>query len=167
MLELGALTPNNYASCSTWIDNHPIDLHSQHPDIVEQDFFDRPLPESEAEAFDIISCSLVLNFVSTPQDRGRMLRLLHEHLKPRGESLLFLVLPLPCLANSRYISIDSCVELMTVVGFELVKEQWKGGGKVGYWLWRWKRPDDQGSDRWKRKIVEQDGPKRNNFAIVL
>ncbi|OCF31358.1 hypothetical protein I316_06963 [Kwoniella heveanensis BCC8398] len=70
MLEIGALTPLNYASCSKWIENHPIDLNSQHPDIVQQDFFERPLPPGSTEAFDIISCSLVLNFVSTPTERG-------------------------------------------------------------------------------------------------
>ncbi|KAK8843412.1 hypothetical protein IAR55_007069 [Kwoniella newhampshirensis] len=167
MLELGALTPSNYGGCSAWIDNSPIDLHSQHPDILEQDFFQRPLPSTEDEAFDIISCSLVLNFVSDPQGRGRMLRLIHAQLKPRSDSLLFLVLPLPCLANSRYISISSCVALMRCVGFHLVKEQWKDGGKVGYWLWRWHQPGEEGVERWRRKVIDQDGPKKNNFAITL
>ena len=69
LLEIGALTPNNYAKCK-WIDNSPIDLNSQHPAIVQQDFFDRPLPKTDAERFDIISCSLVLNFVPEPGDRG-------------------------------------------------------------------------------------------------
>lgn len=70
MLEIGALTPHNYASCSSWIDSSPIDLNSRHPDIVEQDFLCRPLPTSEAARFDVISCSLVLNFVPDPKDRG-------------------------------------------------------------------------------------------------
>lgn len=73
MLELGALQPNNYASCSSWIQNHPIDLQSQHPDVLQQDFFERPMPESVDECFDVISCSLVLNFVSDPKDRGQFL----------------------------------------------------------------------------------------------
>jgi hypothetical protein len=69
MLELGALTPDNYAGCTTWIENSPIDLHSQHPNILEQDFFERPLP-SKGDEMDVISCSLVLNYVSDPEDRG-------------------------------------------------------------------------------------------------
>jgi 25S rRNA (adenine2142-N1)-methyltransferase len=70
MLEIGAVSPSNYANCSTWIENHPIDVHSQHPHIFEQDFFERPIPTLEAEQFDVISCSLVLNFVDDPQERG-------------------------------------------------------------------------------------------------
>jgi 25S rRNA (adenine2142-N1)-methyltransferase len=70
MLEIGAVSPSNYANCSTWIENHPIDVHSQHPHILQQDFFERPVPTLEAEHFDVISCSLVLNFLDDPQERG-------------------------------------------------------------------------------------------------
>jgi 25S rRNA (adenine2142-N1)-methyltransferase len=70
MLELGALLPNNYEACKSWIENHPIDLNSRHPEIVEQDFLQRPRPTSDAERFDVISCSLVINFVPDPKDRG-------------------------------------------------------------------------------------------------
>lgn len=52
----------------------PIDLHSQHPRILEQDFFTRPLPSAADEAFNVISCSLVLNFVDRPEDRGECSR---------------------------------------------------------------------------------------------
>jgi 25S rRNA (adenine2142-N1)-methyltransferase len=71
LLELGALYHDNYASCSSWIDNHPIDLKSNHPQVLEQDFFDRPLPRDSLDYFDIVSCSLVLNFVSEPTQRGK------------------------------------------------------------------------------------------------
>lgn len=70
MLEIGALTPDNYGSCSNWIENHPIDLNSRYPGIVEQDFLQRPLPSDDSAQFDIISCSLVVNFVPEPKDRG-------------------------------------------------------------------------------------------------
>jgi 25S rRNA (adenine2142-N1)-methyltransferase len=69
LLEIGALTPDNYDSCAKWIDNEPIDLHSQHPSITEQDFFERPI--DPANLFDLISCSLVLNFVPDPRQRGQ------------------------------------------------------------------------------------------------
>ena len=57
---------------------------------------------------------------------------------------------------------------MVAIGFELAEESWKMGGKVGYWLWRW-RPFNSIQDlaRWERKVVETEGSKRNNFAIVL
>lgn len=70
MLEIGALLPDNYDSCASWIENHPIDLNSRHASIVEQDFLQRPLPKNDAERFDVISCSLVMNFVPDARDRG-------------------------------------------------------------------------------------------------
>ncbi len=70
MLEIGALTPDNYATCSKWIENHPIDLNSRHPAIGEEDFLHRVEPQADAQRFDVISCSLVLNFVPDPKDRG-------------------------------------------------------------------------------------------------
>lgn len=70
MLEIGAVRHDNYASQESWLINTPIDLHSQHPDILEQNFFDRPIPLSPDEGYDVISCSLVLNFVGNPIQRG-------------------------------------------------------------------------------------------------
>jgi 25S rRNA (adenine2142-N1)-methyltransferase len=65
---VGALKPDNYASC-TWIDNTPMDLNSRHPSIIEQDFL--LLNEEENnEKWDLISLSLVLNFVPEALDRG-------------------------------------------------------------------------------------------------
>ncbi|WVQ64186.1 uncharacterized protein L199_002348 [Kwoniella botswanensis] len=167
MLEIGALVPDNYASCSKWIDNHPIDLHSQHPDILEQDFLERPLPSGEQDTFDVVSCSLVLNFVSSPADRGKMLSLIHQQLRGESPSFLFLVLPLPCLTNSRYLTLNTFQEMMRIIGFTLEKEQWKPGGKVGYWLWRKTDSAAGDSDQYRKKAVIQDGPKKNNFAVVL
>lgn len=70
MLEIGALSPDNAAAKRPYIMNTPIDLNSQHPDILAQDFLQRPLPKTNADRFDIVSCSLVLNFVPEPRDRG-------------------------------------------------------------------------------------------------
>ncbi|KAJ9122503.1 hypothetical protein QFC22_001932 [Naganishia vaughanmartiniae] len=72
MLEIGALSPNNYAAKQFYITNTPIDLNSQHPDILAQDFLHRPLPKDDSERFDIVSCSLVLNFVPEPRDREHL-----------------------------------------------------------------------------------------------
>jgi 25S rRNA (adenine2142-N1)-methyltransferase len=69
LLEVGALTPDNYKACSSWVDATPIDLRSRHPSILEQDFL--LLDETEnCEKWDSISLSLVLNFVPDPRDRG-------------------------------------------------------------------------------------------------
>jgi 25S rRNA (adenine2142-N1)-methyltransferase len=97
-----------------------------------------------------------------------MLELIHQQLRPEPTSLLFLVLPLPCVVNSRYLSVSHLQELMAVVGFELVKERWKNGGKVGYWLWAWREPRiGKVRKRFERKQVLVDGPKKNNFSITL
>ncbi len=69
LLEVGALKHDNYAPCQSWIDVMPIDLHSQHPSIVEQDFLLMD-PEEHREKWDVISLSLVLNFPPNPNDRG-------------------------------------------------------------------------------------------------
>jgi 25S rRNA (adenine2142-N1)-methyltransferase len=69
LLEVGALKPDNYVACSSWIDATPIDLRSRHPSILEQDFL--LLDETENhEKWDSISLSLVLNFVPDARDRG-------------------------------------------------------------------------------------------------
>ncbi|MGG6495965.1 UNVERIFIED_CONTAM: BMT2 family SAM-dependent methyltransferase, partial [Bacteroidetes bacterium 56_B9] len=90
--------------------------------------------------FDIVSCSLVLNFVDDPHQRGRMLRLIHAHLRPLPSSLVFLVLPLPCVNNSRYLDRERLIAIMRAVGFKMEKERWKPDNKVGYWLWSWQAP---------------------------
>lgn len=69
LLEVGALKPDNYAACSSWLDVTPIDLRSRHPLIREQDFLEMDAEENEAK-WDIVSLSLVVNFVPERKDRG-------------------------------------------------------------------------------------------------
>ena len=69
LLEVGALKPDNYASCASWMDVTPIDLRSQHPSIKEQNFLLMDTREF-SEQWDAISLSLVVNFVPDPRDRG-------------------------------------------------------------------------------------------------
>ena len=68
-MEVGALKPDNYRSCSSWIETTSIDLHSRHPSIIEQDFLLLDA-EEHREKWDIVSLSLVLNFVPEAKDRG-------------------------------------------------------------------------------------------------
>ncbi|RXW24927.1 hypothetical protein EST38_g938 [Candolleomyces aberdarensis] len=124
LLEVGALLPDNYQSCSSWIDNHPIDLNSRHPAILQQDFFLLD-PQANSEKWSVISLSLVVNFVPEPKDRGRMLLMAHSMLVPDGH--LFVALPLPCLSNSRYLTFEHFEAVMNVVGFTKVKEKWREG----------------------------------------
>ncbi|KAI8998874.1 putative methyltransferase-domain-containing protein [Trametes punicea] len=169
LLEIGALKPDNYASCSTWIDATPIDLHSRHPSIVEQDFLLMD-PAEHGEAWDAISLSLVLNFVPDAKDRGRMLRLAHTML--RSEGLLFVALPLPCILNSRYFTPEHFQGLMAAIGFEQVYTRWREGGKMAYWLFRKASEHASASGTYKdhllyqKKTVFRQG-NRNNFVVLL
>lgn len=85
LLEVGALKPDNYDSCSAWIDVHPIDLRSRDSRIMEKDFLDIDLDAQwegtevgkekvkgvvNREGWDVVSLSLVVNFVPDVRDRG-------------------------------------------------------------------------------------------------
>ena len=67
VLDVGALSPDNYRPYQSWIEATPIDLNPQDPRITKQDFL-RMTPQRE---FDIVSLSLVVNFVGDPKDRGK------------------------------------------------------------------------------------------------
>ncbi|KAJ3864343.1 nucleolus protein [Lentinula novae-zelandiae] len=171
LLEVGALKPDNYAGCSSWIEAKPMDLNSRHPSIAEQDFLllDQ---EQNSEKWDVISLSLVLNFVPEALDRGRMLRLAHTFLLEGGH--LFVALPLPCLSNSRYLNFDRFTDIMQFLGFTEVQRYWRQGGKMVYHLFQKKiyssPPLEQKlitvpENLTKKTILRQGN--RNNFSIIL
>ncbi|KAF8320697.1 hypothetical protein DL93DRAFT_2224424 [Clavulina sp. PMI_390] len=178
MLEVGALRPDNYAKHQSWITNHPIDLHSRHPDIREQDFL---LLDSEEnrDRWDVISLSLVINFVPDATDRGRMLRLAQSFLKP-DTGLLYLVVPAPCITNSRYLDRSRLNHILTAVGLRIVEERLKPTGKLAYFLCH-REPGSRSriGDTKKNGTAEQlpkeltskvtlrEGGSRNNFTILL
>ncbi|KAH6627879.1 putative methyltransferase-domain-containing protein [Chaetomium tenue] len=127
MLEVGALSTQNACSKSGHFYIERIDLNSQGDGILQQDFMERPLPRDESEQFDIISLSLVLNYVPEPKDRGEMLRRTTQFLRAPERYLesphlqasfssLFLVLPAPCVTNSRYLDEERLVAIMKSVG---------------------------------------------------
>jgi len=168
LLEVGALKPDNYRSCSSWVDCTPIDLRSRHPSITEQDFLLMD-EDKNREMWDVISLSLVLNFVPEPKDRGRMLMLAHTMLSQGGH--LFLVLPLPCVQNSRYLTCEHLKALLAQIGFIEIEEKCKSGGRMAYLLFQ--KVGASGETRSGRvetfltKKVLQTGKNRNNFCILL
>lgn len=179
MLEVGALSTTNECSRSGYFDITRIDLNSQGEGILQQDFMERPLPRDDSERFDIISLSLVLNFVPEPKGRGDMLLRTLDFLREpsRVESSkaglksyfpsLFLVLPAPCVTNSRYLDGEKLTAIMESLGYQATK--FKTTQKLVYYLWT--RTTDQPpllsskSGFTKREI--RSGASRNNFAIVL
>ncbi|KAL0473679.1 putative methyltransferase domain-containing protein [Neurospora intermedia] len=173
MLEVGALSTKNACAQSNHFDITRIDLNSQEPGILEQDFMERPLPKDESEKFDIISLSLVLNFVPDHKDRGKMLVRTTQFLtSPKRFSgttaaffpSLFLVLPAPCVTNSRYLDQERLAAIMESIGYEMVES--KTTQRLVYYLWR-RTSDQVGNDRPFRKEEIRSGSSRNNFAITL
>jgi 25S rRNA (adenine2142-N1)-methyltransferase len=172
MLEVGALSLTNACSKSKCFDIVRIDLNSQAEGILQQDFMERPLPTSPDEYFDIISLSLVLNYVPDASGKGAMLLRTLKFLKSKvfSEDLrtrfpcLFLVLPAPCVLNSRYMDEKKLESMMTTLGFIQVEK--KLSSKLIYYLWKLESPTTSRQFGFKKEEL-RSGKDRNNFAIVL
>ncbi|KAI2471623.1 putative methyltransferase-domain-containing protein [Annulohypoxylon bovei var. microspora] len=174
MLEVGALSTTNLCSTSGLFDMERIDLNSQSDGIMQQDFMERPLPNDDSERFDIISLSLVLNFVPDATGRGEMLLRTLDFLKQPGTCCsselrdlfpsLFMVLPAPCVTNSRYMNESHMELIMNTIGY--VKAKSKITQRLVYYLWIRKAPIQSSSATFK-KVELRSGHSRNNFAVVL
>lgn len=174
MLEVGSLSTCNSCASSGLFDMVHIDLQSQGPGILQQDFMQRPLPRCDADSFDLISLSLVLNFVPDAAGRGQMLARTLSFLRPARGTLpgpqeapfpsLFIVLPRSCITNSRYFSADRFRDLMAILGYEPVRT--KTTQKLVYSLWTRIRPALSASLEFDKKEVNP-GRNRNNFTIIL
>lgn len=173
MLEVGSLSTRNACSSSHLFDMVHIDLNSQEPGILEQDFMERPLPQHSADKFDIISLSLVLNFVPEAEGRGKMLLRTLSFIQQRPDTMpnpntgpfpsLFLVLPRSCLDNSRYFSDVKLESLMAALGYSL--ERFKKTQKLAYSLWVRDHATTHRIHFTKQEV--NPGRARNNFAITL
>jgi len=136
----------------------------------------RQLPASDDDKFDLVSLSLVLNYVPDPAGRGDMLHRTTQFLRrytgqePENPSSglfpsLFLVLPAPCVTNSRYLDETRLQRIMGSLGYMPVKR--KLSAKLIYGLWRLE--DTTGAanrTRWKKEEVNP-GKSRNNFAVTM
>lgn len=170
LLEIGALSTKNACSTNPHLNVTRIDLHSQEPGILQQDFMKRPLPRNDDERFHLISLSLVLNYVPGATGRGDMLKrclaFLTKSLPPdcpiTFAPSLFLVLPLACVTNSRYLTESRLQEILSSMGFILARS--KRSSKLIFQLW-------EHSERYRPKPFKKEilnpGKTRNNFAIVV
>ncbi|KAK8213374.1 25S rRNA (adenine2142-N1)-methyltransferase [Zalaria obscura] len=176
MLEVGALSTTNACSLSGLFEMTCIDLNSQAKGIEQQDFMERPLPNSADDKFDIISLSLVLNYVPDHQARGQMLHRTLQFLRqssdlrstlPSYDSVLpslFLVLPAPCVTNSRYLNEAKLTEIMESLGYKMTQR--KLTTKLIYYLWLLKEgPAPSKRSFHKREI--NPGMTRNNFCVTM
>ncbi|KAI9095166.1 putative methyltransferase-domain-containing protein [Phlyctochytrium arcticum] len=164
LLDVGALSGETYARQKGWLDVTSIDLNPQHLSVMKQDFFERPLPSSDTEKFHVISLSLVVNFVGDPKDRGIMLSRTREFLLPNG--LLFLVVPLPCVTNSRYMTHKHLLDIMSSLHFRVQEHRFSP--KLAFYLFKL---DGHSTTllppgTWSKKEIHP-GVSRNNFCICI
>lgn len=175
LLEVGALSTENACSKRRYLEVERIDLHSQAPGILQQDFMQRALAKTDEERFDIISLSLVLNYVPDAEGRGEMLKRTCTFLrKPQykeekaGADLpipcLFLVLPAPCVTNSRYLDRRRLEQIMNSLGYVLLRE--KVTAKLCYQLWKLGGRPEGGALKF-HKMEVNPGAKRNNFCVIV
>ncbi|KAK2594445.1 25S rRNA (adenine2142-N1)-methyltransferase [Conoideocrella luteorostrata] len=174
MLEVGSLSTHNTCSTSGIFDMVHIDLKSQEPGIVEQDFMHRPVPNKPSDKFDIISLSLVLNFIPDAEDRGRMLLrtilFLRQNFATEQVATdllfpsLFLVLPRSCVDNSRYFTESRLESLMESLGYSLTRS--KKTQKLSYSLWVRAKTASAAALHFP-KLEVNPGRTRNNFSVTL
>ena len=176
-LEVGALRTDNVCSTCGLFDVVRIDLNSQGDGILQQDFMARPLPTNAtalaANGFDLVSLSLVVNYVPDPVARGEMLKRVASFLRPAPGSLagamncfpgLFLVLPSPCVINSRYLDNQRLEDMLYSLGYTMQKK--KVTAKLVYYYFIHSRSSANVLKQFPKKEIRSGG-KRNNFAIVL
>jgi 25S rRNA (adenine2142-N1)-methyltransferase len=102
--------------------------------------------------------------VGTPQGRYEMLKRTTLFLR-RSQSkvfpALFIVLPLPCVENSRYLTNEHFLEIMASLGYILIESRFTK--RMAYWLFHWNGKGEQ--KEWKKQMIREGGG-RNNFAIA-
>jgi 25S rRNA (adenine2142-N1)-methyltransferase len=155
-----------------------IDIQSsQEERIEEQDFLDLELLDSVdvQKRYDAVVCSMVINCVTTPEDRGKMLFLLKQHLRPGG--LCFLTLPLLCLTQSPFMTKELFTKtLRQAVGFDVLET--KETPKIAFYVLQRPEADEEDvsydealrsiDQRWKRTPFVKRGKKfRNKFCVVF
>lgn len=158
LLDVGALK-NNYKNLKN-ITAKCIDLNAQNEEIEQIDFFEYKLEKGQ-KPYDVVCLSLVLNFVDTPTRRGIMLQRVLDLLKENG-GYLYIVLPLACVENSRYMDNKLFIEIVTSFGFKLLQEH--KSTKLAYWLFE--RTPAVGVKKLDVKKKElRKGSNRNNFFV--
>ncbi|KAJ3201422.1 hypothetical protein HK099_002258 [Clydaea vesicula] len=181
VLDVGGLSGATFSKYAYAIDATYIDLNPQKSNVVKQDFFQRPTPETcfnnhnaeaynimETDYFDCISLSLVLNFVPTPELRGKMLQKCLEFLPKSGKGFIFIVLPAPCVRNSRYMSHEVLLKIMKLLHFDL--KEYHYSLRLGFYLFQSMEFAEQHNSMERveyKKHKIKDGVGLNNFCITL
>ena len=198
LLEIGAIN-TELLQANGSLNVTAIDLRSSHPDIQEADFLSVPIKSSVNnsdlpdyyhsgdfgkktkkkmvsidESYDTIVCSMVLNSVSNPSDRGRMLLRMYNLLDNGG--FCFITLPILCLNCSKYINRNIFENMMKSVGFQIYEK--KESPKIAFWVLnkidkskvdrRTRHASSCNESEWKQLQKIRQGKKySNDFAVIL
>jgi 25S rRNA (adenine2142-N1)-methyltransferase len=154
------------------IEVRAIDLHSMHKDIEEADFLQLPVPQRIEDQYDVVVCSMVLNCVATPSDRGKMMARLYHFTCPGGR--VYLTIPKTCLQLSPFMDRARFEDMLRAVGLEVLSHS-KDSPKVAFFVAQ--RPEPSIADAtttipfdepWTRKTIIRKGKKyQNEFAVTL
>eukprot|EP00833_Pecoramyces_ruminatium_P008884 jgi/Orpsp1_1/1182916/evm.model.c7180000083156.1 len=166
LLDVGAVSGSNYSKEGKWIKAKAIDLNPQDSLVEKADFFEFPIPK---EKYQILCLSLVINFVGDAKMRGIMIARANKFLVTQG--LLFIVLPNPCVNNSRYCTDDHFRKILDYLGFSLVTSH--VSRKLVYYLFRKIKDININLSKIQQakpkfpKVLLNDGVSRNNFCVVI
>lgn len=166
LLEIGAINTELLDAADTrgaLLSVRAIDIHSMHDGrIEEQDFLTMSAPE---EPFDVMVCSMVLNCVATPEDRGRMLEKMNRFLRPDG--LLFLTIPKTCLEQSPYVNKEVFEQILGAVGFK-VQEHSKDSPKIAFFVATRLKEIPPLASKWTQLTkIYRGSHYRNQFSVIL
>lgn len=154
LLDVGALACNYKKH--TWIDCTAIDLNPQNSSVIKADFLTLPTHEQ----YDVVVLSLVINFEGDATRRGDMLKLCTKIVRKNG--YLFIVLPLPCVKNSRFLNKELFASMMDSLGFTVTSEHCS----KRLYLVMLENNENVSSKKFPRQTV-RTGSKHNNFTIIL
>jgi 25S rRNA (adenine2142-N1)-methyltransferase len=80
---------------------------------------------------------------------------------------LFLVVPLPCVTNSRYMAHEHLVSMMKSIGYShLIHHHFSN--KLAYYLFKLNGKPPLKNVLWKKKMITgKQGGGHNNFSVVI
>jgi len=153
-----------------------IDIHSMEERIEEADFLQLPLesPDDSTKRYDVIVCSMVLNCVTTPADRGKMLALLYHQLRPGG--LCFFTIPKFCVTKSAFLTHNLFKKMLGKNGVGFTVKSTKESPRVTFFILERPIDDNERTTSTKRQlapsftkeIIRNKGKKfPNQFSVVL
>jgi 25S rRNA (adenine2142-N1)-methyltransferase len=158
------------------LDVKAIDIRSTDPRIQQMDFFDLHRHHNPTTFYDVIVNSMVINCVTTPSERGKMLHLCYKYLRPGG--VCFLTLPKLCLAQSKFMSRSYFEEILTRgIGFDILHEVGRESPKIAFFVLRRPDKDENENNADTSRIVDTKFAQmpvlhrgkqfRNSFAVTL